>query len=260
MDLVGMKVKHKTFGAGTITAFEPANAEQNSGYVTVEFSAKTSKFLYPDAVGKFIILENEEAQAKVVSEVEDEQKAKEKQINIALIKEALKKKAEEAEKAAQKAKPKAAPKTLDDFFGADYHAEKLKREPVLTYRQVEGSFGIKTTGLISKEIYSTDTHIVLISPVTKIAGKFVYRDRFTAEGDYIYTGEGKNGDQTMVGGNLAVKDAAAERKEIHLFVRFSPNEYYYQGVFELAGYVLEEGKGEDGNSRQEYKFRLTPKK
>ena len=34
----------------------------------------------------------------------------------------------------------------------------------------------------------------------------------------------------------------------------------YQGVFELADYVLEEGKGEDGNPRQEYKFRLTPKK
>ena len=53
MDLVGMKAKHKVFGAGTITAFEPTNAEGNSGYVTVEFATKAAKFLYPDAFGKW---------------------------------------------------------------------------------------------------------------------------------------------------------------------------------------------------------------
>ena len=260
MNLVGMKVKHKVFGAGTVTAYEEANDGTKSSYVTVEFSSKTSKFLYPDAFGKFITVEDEEANAKITSEVVGEQKAKEKEMNIAKIKEALRQKAEMAEKAVQKAKPKSAPKTLDDFFGADYHAEKLKREPVLTYRQVEGSFGIKTSGIISKDIYSTEMNVVLISPINKIAGKFVYRDKWTSEGDYIYTGEGKTGDHRMEGGNLAIKNAAEERKDIHLFVKFSPQEYYYQGIFTLADYTFEEGKDENGNFRMEYKFRLTPKK
>ena len=79
MDLVGKKVRHKVFGTGTITAFDPATAENNSGYVTVEFAAKASKFLYPDAFGKFIVLEDEEAHAKIVSAAEDEQKIKEKE-------------------------------------------------------------------------------------------------------------------------------------------------------------------------------------
>lgn len=260
MNLVGTKARHKAFGSGTITAFEPSNAEGTSGYVTVEFAAKTAKFLYPDAFGKFIVLEDEEANAKIVSAVEDEQKAREKEQNIAKIKEALKLKAEKAEAFVQKAKPKAAPKTLDDFFGADYHAEKLKREPILGYRQVEGSFGIKLGVSGGKDINSTEMNVVLISPVSKIGGKFVYHDRWTAEGDYIYSGEGKTGDQTMTGGNLAIKNAAEERKDIHLFVKFSPTEYYYQGIFVLADYTLEEEKDENGNSRMEYKFRLTPKK
>ena len=260
MDLVGKKVRHKAFGPGTVTAYEEANDGTKNCYVTVEFSTKTSKFLYPDAFGKFITVEDEETNARILSEVIGEQKAKEKQINVAIIKEALKQRAEKAEKAEQKAKPKAAPKTLDDFFDKDYHAEKLKREPILTYRQVEGSFGIKTTGIISRDIYSTEMNVVLISSVTKVGGKFVYRDKWTEEGDYIYTGEGKNGDHRMEGGNLAIKNAAEDRKEIHLFVRFSPQEYYYQGVFDLADYALEEGNDENGNFRLEYKFRLTPHK
>ena len=260
MDLVGKKVRHKVFGSGTISAFDPATAEKESGYVTVEFATKAAKFLYPDAFGKFIVLEDEEAHAKIVSVVEDEQKAKEKEQNIAKIKEALKLKAEKAELAAQKAKPKAAPKTIDDYFGADYHVEKLKREPILTYRQVEGSFGIRLGASGGKDINSTEMNVVLISSINKIGGKFVYKDRWTAEGDYIYSGEGKFGDQKMEGGNLAIETAAEERKDIHLFVKISPVEYYYQGIFTLAEVTFEEGKDENGNSRMEYKFRLTPKK
>ena len=188
MDLVGKKVRHKVFGAGTITTFDPATAENNSGYVTVEFAAKASKFLYPDAFGKFIVLEDEEAHAKIVSAAEDEQKIKEKEQNIAKIKEELKLRAEKAAKEAQKAKAKSAPKTLDDYFGADYHAENLKREPVLGYRQVEGSFGIRLGASGGKDINSTEMNVVLISSINKIGGKFVYKDRWTAEGDYIYSG------------------------------------------------------------------------
>ena len=260
MDLIGMKVKHKVFGEGTVTACEEANDGTKSSYITVEFAAKTSKFLYPDALGKFITAVDEEVNNQLLSETTGERKAKEREANIAIIKEAIKQKAEKAEKAEQKAKPKAPAKTLDDYFGEDYHAEKLKREPVLGYRQVEGSFGIKLGVSGGKDINSTEMNVVLISNINKIGGKFVYRDKFTAEGDYIYTGEGKIGHQTMAGGNLAIKTAEEERKDIHLFVKFSPQEYYYQGIFKLADCSLEEGKDESGNFRLEYKFRLTPKK
>ena len=60
----------------------------------------------------------------------------------------------------------------------------------------------------------------------------------------------------MTKGNLAIKTAAHDGKEIHLFVKFSPQEYYYQGVFELVEYTYEDDKDENGDVRKEYKFRL----
>ena len=60
----------------------------------------------------------------------------------------------------------------------------------------------------------------------------------------------------MTKGNLAIRDAARNGKKIHLFVKFSPQEYYYQGIFELIDYTYEDEKDEDGNIRKEYKFRL----
>jgi 5-methylcytosine-specific restriction protein A len=70
------------------------------------------------------------------------------------------------------------------------------------------------------------------------------------DGDYIYSGEGKVGDQTMTSGNRAILSAAEDRKAIHLFVKFSPQEYYYQGVFELADHTCEDDMDESRNIRK----------
>jgi hypothetical protein len=60
----------------------------------------------------------------------------------------------------------------------------------------------------------------------------------------------------MSSGNTAITNAADQRKDIHLFVKFSPQEYYYQGVFELVNYTYEDDLDENENIRKEYKFRL----
>jgi hypothetical protein len=60
----------------------------------------------------------------------------------------------------------------------------------------------------------------------------------------------------MSKGNAAIRDAAYDGKKIHLFVKFSPQEYYYQGIFELVSYTYEDERDENGNVRKEYKFRL----
>lgn len=88
---------------------------------------------------------------------------------------------------------------------------------------------------------------------------FVYHDHWTSDGDYMYSGEGKTGDQQMTLGNKAIVDAECDGKLIHLFVKFSPQEYYYQGIFSLMDYTYEDDKDESGNVRKEYKFRLRKK-
>ena len=244
MELIGLKVKHTVFGAGVIT-------EMEGNYITVEFAAKTTKFVYPDAFEKYIKAEDPAVQQTIVDSIIDAKAAAEQKRQA---EEAARKAAEEQRRAAVAvAAPKA--KTLDEMFAPDYHAEKLARQPILTYQQVEDQFGIRISGF-GRGINPTDDTVVLISSIGKASGNFVYHDKWTAEGDYLYSGEGKTGDQTMTKGNLAIRDAARNGKKIHLFVKFSPQEYYYQGVFGLVDYTHEDEKDEDGNIRKEYKFRL----
>ena len=47
----------------------------------------------------------------------------------------------------------------------------------------------------------------------------------------------------------------AKGEIIHLFVKFSPQEYYKQGIFELVNYTYEDDMDENINIRKEYKFR-----
>ena len=247
MELIGLKVKHTVFGAGVITELE-------GNYITIEFAAKITKFVYPDAFGKFIKSEDPAVQQSIVDSINDAKAAAEQKRQA---EEAARKAAEEQRRttvavAAPKAKKA---KTLDEMFAPDYHAEKLARQPILTYQQVEDQFGIHISGF-GRGINPTDSTVVLISSIGKASGNFVYHDKWTADGDYLYSGEGKTGDQTMTKGNLAIRDAAHNRKKIHLFVKFSPQEYYYQGIFDLVDYTYEDEKDEDGNIRKEYKFRL----
>lgn len=240
MELIGTKVKHIVFGSGVIT-------EMEDNYITVEFASKTSKFVYPDAFEKFLEAEQTALQQIILISIKDAKLAAEQK----------RKAAEEQRRttiavAAPKAKKA---KTIDEMFAPDYHAEKLARQPILTYQQVEDQFGIRISGF-GKGINPTDNTVVLISSISKASGNFVYHDKWTADGDYLYSGEGKAGDQTMTKGNLAIRDAAHNGKKIHLFVKFSPQKYYYQGVFELVDYTYENEKDEDGNIRKEYKFRL----
>lgn len=245
MELIGLKVKHNVFGAGVIT-------ETDGNYIMVEFVAKTTKFIYPDAFEKFIKAEDATVQQTIVDGINDAKTAVEQKRQA---EEAARKAVEERRRAAIAVAAPKAKKTLDEMFAPDYHAEKLARQPILTYQQVEDQFGIRISGF-GRGINPTDNTVVLISSIGKASGNFVYHDKWTVDGDYLYSGEGKTGDQTMTKGNLAIRDAARNGKKIHLFVKFSPQEYYYQGVFELVDYTYEDEKDEDGNIRKEYKFRL----
>lgn len=141
--------------------------------------------------------------------------------------------------------------------GTGYPVQHLKMSPKLTYQQVQAQFGIKITGF-GRGINVTNDSIVLISSVDRQNEKFVYHDRYDQNGDYFFSGEGKCGDQKLTGGNRAIVDSKNGGISIHLFVKFSPSEYYYQGEFYLVDYTLEDELDESGKLRKEYKFRLRP--
>lgn len=245
-DLLNLKVKHKGLGIGVIT-------EVSGNSLTVKFKTKESKFVYPDAFEKFLIVENLSLQAEIMEEIK----------SIKLAAEVQRQAAEEAHRAEEElraAKKQVASKTrnrrnIEDGFGPDYNVRHLAKQPILTYQQVEEQFGIKIAGF-GRGINRTPSTVVLISSVDKKKSGFVYHDHWTSDGDYMYSGEGKTGDQQMTLGNKAIVDAKCDGKLIHLFVKFSPQEYYYQGIFSLVDYTYEDDKDESGNVRKEYKFRL----
>lgn len=250
MDLINKKVKHKLFGIGTITKFD-------GKYVTVQFAKKISKFAYPSAFETFLNLEEKFIQSKVESLIVEQKKVNEttKAKEIAALK-----KPEKQKRITAKTSPlKRTKKSIDELFPEDYHAAYLRKHPILTYQQVEKHFGIKISGF-GRGINPTPSTVVLISSIGKSGGKFTYHDKWTTDGDYLYSGEGKTGDQILTKGNLAIKNAERDGKKIHLFVKFSPQEYYYQGEFKLVDYSYENEEDENGNLRKEFKFKLRKSK
>ncbi len=247
MDLIGITVKHNTWGLGTVIEFD-------GEHLSVEFPIGVKRFVYPDAFERFLKAEREDIQAAIIEEIKKSTEEAEQKRQIE--DDARKMDVEKRHTVTSTSVPKAQKiKSLDEMFPPDYHVEKMAREPILTYQQVEEQFGIRISGP-GRGINPTDDAVVLISSIRKSGGNFVYHDKWTADGDYIYSGEGRTGDQTMTRGNLAIKNAASDGKSIHLFIKFSPQEYYYQGVFDLVDYTYEDEKDEAGNIRKEYKFRL----
>lgn len=229
MDILGAQVKHFTFGTGKVIT-------QENNMITIEFAAKTTKFVFPDCFEKFVTATDPNLQERILADIEARMKTKSAAI-------------------APKTKPAGTTSRIDTMFDDDYHVSFLARHPVLTYQQVEAQFGINISGF-GRGINPTDTTVVLISSINKTNGRFTYHDRWAENGDYIYSGEGRTGNQQLTKGNLAIVNAKRDHKAIHLFVKFSPREYYYQGIFELAGYTYETEEDETGGARKEYKFRL----
>ena len=255
MNLLGKKVKHNLFGIGEITIVEEK-------YVTATFPARPVKFAYPLAFETFVRAIDEDVQEYIsveirkLKEAEAEKKRLEDETRrIEEERRAQEKKVREENDKKNRLARRNMYLSIDEMFGEDYHVKYLTRQPILTYSEVETQFGIKISGF-GRGINITDDSVVLISSIDKANGNFVYHDHWTEEGDYIYSGEGKNGDQILSRGNSAILNAEYWGKTLYLFVKFSPREYYFQGKFVLVDYKYEDDRDASGNMRKEYKFRL----
>jgi hypothetical protein len=83
MNLNGEVVKHKKFGIGTIV-------ESTSDYIIVQFheTKEQKKFLYPDALGEFLELQNKSSSdnKEQINETEEEHESEHEQKRIKKIK------------------------------------------------------------------------------------------------------------------------------------------------------------------------------
>lgn len=75
INLINEKIIHKIFGVGNIV-------EQEEAVITVKFDNEKKRFVYPDAIGKFIELKDEEtakSMEKVFAKLDEKKKVKRKE-------------------------------------------------------------------------------------------------------------------------------------------------------------------------------------
>ncbi len=199
-DKIGQQVLNRKGEKGTVTKVDDV-------HIFVEFPDRTPVFQIDAFEKGFLTFVDPVMQKQVNDEVEAARAKAEEERRIRA--EFMRKKAaEEASRPKPVVHVTPAKKTarLEDMFGSDYHVEHLRRQPILPYRQVEEQFGISLTPF-GRGINPKDDSVVLISNISKKGKTFVYHDHWTTDGDYIYSGEGRLGDQKMAKGNLAIVTA-----------------------------------------------------
>lgn len=240
MELIGEKIYHKTFGNGTVLSL-------SDNKIVVEFSSGAKPFIFPDAFERFLTCEDINLQNAIIKILEEKKSAE-----TVTLQSSLEKRKESSHPSSYSRRKN----YFEDLVSAGYPVSNLLQERKFEYDEVEKEFGISIAHY-GRGINVTDSAIILISSIIKKSKEnFVYHDVWTPDGDFIYSGEGKKGDQQLNRGNKALADTKSNNKEIHLFIKFSSAEYYYQGVFELVDYTYEDDRDEKGNVRKEYKFRL----
>jgi len=84
----------------------------------------------------------------------------------------------------------------------------------------------------------------------------LYKDRWADVNTLSYSGEGRNGDQSLTRGNLALSLQHEAGFPLHVFQKLEVNRYRYAGQFRVASTSEDEIPGQDGARRRVYRFDL----
>jgi 5-methylcytosine-specific restriction protein A len=122
-------------------------------------------------------------------------------------------------------------------------------------RDLHGQYGGQQQGGIS----TPRDHPLIVLVTGESGTAYGYNDGWEDDGTFLYFGEGQVGDMQFVRGNKAVRDHAAEGRELHLFEDVKGGFLRYVDEMTCAGYTLIEGAADvNGAPRQAIAFRLVP--
>jgi len=88
--------------------------------------------------------------------------------------------------------------------------------------------------------------------------QYGYVDGWTEDGVFLYTGEGQQGDMEFTRGNRAIRDHAADGRDLHLFRNVGKGCVEYVGWMVCTGHEVREGTDGCGGRRKVIVFELTP--
>ena len=119
-------------------------------------------------------------------------------------------------------------------------------------RDLHGHYGGQQQGGIS----TPAGHSLVFLFTGESGSEYGYRDEFRPDGTFWYTGEGQEGDMSMVRGNRAIRDHAGDGKELHLFEAIGSGEVRYLGQAFYLDHHWEERRDKDDNLRRAIVFEL----
>jgi 5-methylcytosine-specific restriction enzyme A len=123
-----------------------------------------------------------------------------------------------------------------------------------TYRRrdLHDEFGGQRQGGIS----TPSRHDIILLFTGESGHQHGYRDGWSKENVFNYTGEGQRGDMQFKFGNKALRDHVDARKELHLFEQAKKGYVRYVGQMECIGFHLVEASDTRGRKRQAIVFEL----
>jgi 5-methylcytosine-specific restriction enzyme A len=141
-------------------------------------------------------------------------------------------------------------------FDADVAPHPLSRLDVgMTYerKHLLEMFG----GQLQRGIWTPREFPVVLLFSGKSGVQYGYRDGWTGEGVFRYTGEGQRGDMTFDEGNKAIRDHRVDRKDLLLFEDLGKRKgVRFEGVFECIGWSMVDGQSKRGEARKVIVFDL----
>jgi 5-methylcytosine-specific restriction enzyme A len=131
---------------------------------------------------------------------------------------------------------------------------KLEHGRVYRRRNIHEHFGGQRQGGISTP--SRSNVVLLFTGPT--GTNYGYRDAWSEDGHFHYTGEGQVGDMEMVRGNRAIRDHDDNGKSLLLFEFVRKGYVRYLGEMRYVDHRIVDGEDVDGNSRRTLVFELEP--
>ena len=83
-----------------------------------------------------------------------------------------------------------------------------------------------------------------------------YKDEWTSEDTYLYTGQGQIGDMKFKRGNKAIRDHLKDNEALFLFNIIGNGNVKFISKMELVKHMIEDGIDKNGNLRKIIRFEL----
>jgi len=142
-----------------------------------------------------------------------------------------------------------------DVRAAAHPATVLEVGKTYTRKLLVDAFG----GQLQAGIWTPKEFPVVFMFSGESGEQFGYKDGWTDEGIFAYTGEGQEGDMTFTSGNRAIRDHRQSGKDLFLFQDLGKRKgVRYEGLFECADWREINGPDKNKQQRKILVFDLVP--